>query len=469
MPYPYPALPRYEVDALGILTSYVVAGQPEQPLVMLLHGMSSSADTFREVMHELSDEFRLIAPDLPGFGLSEDTEPYTLPHLIEWLAAFHEALHLPQMMLVGHSFGGALATSYTASYPGDVSRLLLVAPAVLAGDMFPDFVKRAGINLGLVDLGASLTQSRAMIEQSGRSFYDPDRIEASVWERRLRDMEQSRAAAGVLKALAFQDLEPALRRLKQPVHVVWGKDDPVLPSAHAKRVGELLGDPSSVTVWKQCGHIPFLEKQEEFLDLSRSFFAGKHVATPARATGRKAQPVISVFGSSTPEPGSPAFEVAHEVGRLLAERGFAVATGGYCGTMTAVSRGAAEVGGHVIGVTSDQIERFRPLGPNEWLHEEIRFPTLQERLNYLVRQNDGMIVLPGGIGTLSEMALAWSYLQVGEMTPRPLALLGSLWRSTLNAFIDPQYVRGQHVELLHFAATPQEAVDHIAAYTVRTP
>jgi uncharacterized protein (TIGR00730 family) len=466
LPYPYPELPREEVEALGIKTSYVVAGRPDRPLVLLLHGMSSSGDTFREVMHDLADDFWLIAPDLPGFGQSEDTEPYTLSHLVEWLAAFHEALRLPQMRLAGHSFGGALATSYTASYPGDVSRLLLIAPAVLAADMFPDFVKRAGISLGLVDLGASFSQSRAMVEQSGRSFYDPDRIDDSVWERRLRDLEQSRAAGGVLKALAFQDLEPALRRLKQPVRVVWGQDDPVLPAAQAKRVGELLGDPSQVIVWDQCGHIPFLEKQEQFLDLSRVFFRGEE-QSEASVTASRAHRVISVFGGSTPEPGSTAYDEAYQVGRLLAEQGFAVATGGYCGTMTAVSQGAAEAGGHVIGVTSDQIERFRPLAPNEWLKEEIRFPTLQERLIHLVRQNDGMIVLPGGIGTLSEMALAWSYIQVGEISPRPLALLGTSWRDTLTTFSDPQYVRSQHIELLHFADTPQDAVNHVAVHALR--
>jgi uncharacterized protein (TIGR00730 family) len=147
---------------------------------------------------------------------------------------------------------------------------------------------------------------------------------------------------------------------------------------------------------------------------------------------------------------------------MLAQRGFAVATGGYSGTMTAVSQGAAEAGGHVIGVTSDQIEQFRPLGPNQWIQEEIRYPALQERLIHLVRNNDGMIVLPGGIGTLSEMALAWSYLQVGELSARPLVLLGAHWQEVINGFIDPLYVRPDHLQLLHFAGTPLDAVDFVA-------
>jgi uncharacterized protein (TIGR00730 family) len=173
-------------------------------------------------------------------------------------------------------------------------------------------------------------------------------------------------------------------------------------------------------------------------------------------------PIISVFGGSTPRPGSEPYRVAYEVGRLLAGRGIAVATGGYSGTMTAVSQGASEAGGHVIGVTSDQIEQFRPLGVNQWVVEEIRYRTLQERLIHLVRSNEGMIVLPGGIGTLSEMALAWSFLQVGEISPRPLILLGDMWRQTVEDFIDTQYVRPEHIQLLHFAETPEAAVAYAA-------
>ncbi len=110
--------------------------------------------------------------------------------------------------------------------------------------------------------------------------------------------------------------------------------------------------------------------------------------------------VISVFGSSAPIPGSQPYEIAREVGRLLAQAGFTVATGGYAGTMTAVSRGASEAGGHVIGVGSSRIETFRGMGVNSWVKEVVMFDNLTDRLLHLVTHNDGMIALPGGIGTL---------------------------------------------------------------------
>jgi uncharacterized protein (TIGR00730 family) len=167
---------------------------------------------------------------------------------------------------------------------------------------------------------------------------------------------------------------------------------------------------------------------------------------------------ISIFGSSAPRPGDHDYEWAETTGRLLAQAGAAIATGGYMGTMEAASKGAAEVGGRVIGVACNQIERFRQKGPNPWVNEVVRYETLRERVLHLVTQNDGMIVLPGGIGTISEMTLAWSLLQVGEIPQRPLVLLGDLWRHTMTTFIDPLYVHDGHAELISYAATPEEAV-----------
>ena len=114
------------------------------------------------------------------------------------------------------------------------------------------------------------------------------------------------------------------------------------------------------------------------------------------------QKIISVFGSSAPPPGSADYEAARMVGHLLARAGFAVQTGGYSGTMAAASQGASEAGGHVIGVTSAQIERFRPTPPNQWVVEEIKCQTLHERQLHLISNCHGAIVMPGGIGTLAE-------------------------------------------------------------------
>jgi uncharacterized protein (TIGR00730 family) len=172
---------------------------------------------------------------------------------------------------------------------------------------------------------------------------------------------------------------------------------------------------------------------------------------------------ISVFGSHAPKPGSGDYELAREIGGLLASAGFAVATGGYGGTMSAVSQGAAEADGHVIGVTCAQIEQTRSAVLNRWVKQEIKYESLSERMQHLVRINHGMIVLPGGIGTLAEFALAWNYLQVGEMSPRPLILFGEMWAKWFESFVCQEYVLDQHITMVNFADSPAAAVVAVIA------
>jgi hypothetical protein len=88
---------------------------------------------------------------------------------------------------------------------------------------------------------------------------------------------------------------------------------------------------------------------------------------------------VSVFGGSQPREGDEAYTEAQALGRLLAERGHTVLTGGYIGTMEAVSRGANKAGGHVIGVTCADIERWRPRAANQWVKEEIKSTLLGDK------------------------------------------------------------------------------------------
>jgi uncharacterized protein (TIGR00730 family) len=164
-------------------------------------------------------------------------------------------------------------------------------------------------------------------------------------------------------------------------------------------------------------------------------------------------PIISVFGSAGPLPGSADYENGRILGASLAESGFIVQTGGYCGIMEAVSRGANEAGGHVIGVTCQQIEKFRPLGANPWVIEEIKKVTLRARLLQLIDHCAAGVVMPGGIGTLSELSLMWNFVQVGEISPRPIVVVGGMWQRVLAAFADPDYVEISHRALLSSAKT----------------
>jgi len=158
---------------------------------------------------------------------------------------------------------------------------------------------------------------------------------------------------------------------------------------------------------------------------------------------------ITVFGGSQPREGSPAYAEAYLIGKLLAEAGHVVLTGGYIGTMEAVSRGAYETGGHVIGVTCAEIEHWRNIGVNAWVKEERKFDTLRHRLDGLINGCDAAIALPGGPGTLTEIALMWNLMIVDAIHRRPLILVGHGWQS----MFDQAYK-----ELDHYFAANQRAL-----------
>ena len=162
---------------------------------------------------------------------------------------------------------------------------------------------------------------------------------------------------------------------------------------------------------------------------------------------------ISVFGGSQPKENDAAYIEAQELGRLLAQRGHTVMTGGYIGTMEAVSRGAYEANGNVIGVTCDDIEAWRAVSPNQWVKEQQRRKTLIERLQVLVEECDAALALPGGVGTLTEIALLWNLMIVESLPRRPLILIGRGWQSTFDQFFKELdvYTSVEYRELVSFA------------------
>lgn len=169
---------------------------------------------------------------------------------------------------------------------------------------------------------------------------------------------------------------------------------------------------------------------------------------------------IAVFGSSRCEEHSDFYREAYELGRALARAGYAVLNGGYNGSMAAVSRGAHEAGGQVIGITCAV---FDPRPPNPWLTEELKAPTLFARLETMLSRSDGFVAVRGGIGTLSEVTLAWSLLQTRSLNGKPLVLLGADWQPVIDAFLAYTDLGGSIASLARITLTPDGVLSALAA------
>ncbi len=141
-------------------------------------------------------------------------------------------------------------------------------------------------------------------------------------------------------------------------------------------------------------------------------------------------PAVSVFGSARTKPDHPAYAKSEQVGRALAEAGFAVITGGGPGTMEAANKGASQAGGISVGLG---IELPFEAGLNEYVDVGVNFRYFFARKTMFVKYAQGFIVLPGGLGTFDELFEALTLVQTQKVTSFPVVLLGvDYWTGLLD-------------------------------------
>jgi len=175
---------------------------------------------------------------------------------------------------------------------------------------------------------------------------------------------------------------------------------------------------------------------------------------------QRPRPLIAVYGSSAARSGDEIYAAGLAMGRLLGESGFDVMTGGYKGVMEAVSRGARAGGAHVVGITMARFEDR----VNRYVMDEIHTANFYERFGWLVDRADGYVAMPGGIGTLAEVAFAWQELLLQIVPPRPLVLVGSRWRALYDSFVGNLVQTPNLYDVLTLAATPGDAAKFLCAY-----
>lgn len=164
--------------------------------------------------------------------------------------------------------------------------------------------------------------------------------------------------------------------------------------------------------------------------------------------------IVTIFGTGRARPGDSNYTLAEETGVILAGAGFTIANGGYGGTMSAAAKGAAEAGGQIIGVTCSA---FKNSKANQYITREITTASLDERLDTLIELGQAYITLPGGTGTLLELAKVWELKNKSFIkTDKPIIIMGSFWKPLIEllAIDDPDSSR--HV---NFAAEPKQAVE----------
>lgn len=180
-----------------------------------------------------------------------------------------------------------------------------------------------------------------------------------------------------------------------------------------------------------------------------------------KALGRVG-PAVTVFGSARFKPGSRYYELAREVGKELANAGFATLTGGGPGIMEAANRGAHEAGGRSYGLN---IMLPNEQGANPYVDESVEFRYFFVRKVMLVKYSYAYIVMPGGLGTLDEMFEAATLIQCRKIGPFPLILIGDEFWNGLREYghflVQQGVFEASELGFGLITDSPKEAVERI--------
>jgi uncharacterized protein (TIGR00730 family) len=171
-------------------------------------------------------------------------------------------------------------------------------------------------------------------------------------------------------------------------------------------------------------------------------------------------PAISVFGSARTPRDSAEYALAHDVGRALADAGYAVITGGGPGSMEAANKGACDAGGTSVGLG---IELPFEQSINEWVDIAVHFRYFFARKTCFVKYAQGFVIMPGGIGTLDELFEALCLVQTQKITAFPIVLVGrEYWGGLIDWLSSTLVAEGkaspEDMDLVQLADTPDEVI-----------
>ena len=260
-------------DANGIKTNYLEAGTGDP--VVLIHGSGPGVTSYanwRLVLPALAENFRVVAPDMVGFGLSE--RPVTIGYGIQTWAdqvlGLMDTLELPKAHLVGNSFGGAIALRIAAQHPDRVGKL------VLMGSMGVPFPITEGLER-VWGYEPSFENMRKVLDVFA---YSRDLVNDELAEVRYRasiqpGFQESFAAMFPAPRQRWVEAmctpEDEIRRLPHRTLIVHGREDQVIPVQTSLRLMQLI-DNADLSVFSHCGHWSMIERTKDFNRNVSEFF-----------------------------------------------------------------------------------------------------------------------------------------------------------------------------------------------------
>jgi len=253
---------RRESTKLGKLdVSYLTGGQGD-PLIVI-HGGGDSGRAWLQNAMELSKQYSVYVPDLPGFGLSQSmNDNFDLSEYVTFVEDFSHNLDLKRFHLVGHSLGGGIALHYALKYPYKINRLVLVSSLCLGNEIA--LWARLLTYLACPIWEAALSALKA-VGWLSRLFYAPFEFVNPLSPVKMGIGKTIMTLKGQTTVLLSW-----LSELLVPTLLVWGARDGIVPVGHAYAAAQLIPD-CQLHVFKGCGHSVYRQKVQEFSQLLAKF------------------------------------------------------------------------------------------------------------------------------------------------------------------------------------------------------
>jgi len=246
------------------------------PVVVLVHGLGSRKEDWTPVLEPLSQKYRLLVPDQIGFGKSDKPLlDYSIQTYVDFLNEFLRQLKVEKATLVGESLGGWIAALYAVELSGGahlvpMEKMVLVDAAGLKQDVPPP----SNLN------PSTLAAMRALMEEV---FYDTSWLSEDALRKIFTDklaVHDGYTVRSILSnpAVLAERLDDRLTSIKTPTLVTWGKQDKLVPLSSGERYAAGIAGAKLVT-FDKCGHVPAIEKTEEFVAAVTAFLGGGATAS----------------------------------------------------------------------------------------------------------------------------------------------------------------------------------------------
>jgi len=270
----------------GVRIHYQEAGDEAAPPMILIHGFISSNLVWSDVFLPLAGAgFRVIAPDLPGYGYSDkpgDAE-YTIEAQARAVLGLMNQLDIRKAIIVGASYGGAIAATLALDYPERVERVVLVGP-VTNDQPKKKLLLRISCLPIIGDIVTPLfLGSRWVLRQRTRQVYR--RIGAALDEHKLEARHHLLATSNVHRAMirtarrwSANRIQRDASLIKQPTLIMWGDVDTHIPLREGLKLRDAIPN-SRLVVFRNCGHLPPTEHPEKFVEVVAGFCAATKTRT----------------------------------------------------------------------------------------------------------------------------------------------------------------------------------------------